>query len=164
MQPSGSCLSRILFSPKNVNFMLFFLFVYSWILSLVTVYGIQNLAKSVATNRLPANFLGREVLDDGKKVSEVAFLVFDLNEDNIITPLELRTSLRAFGYPQSLKETKALLDNFDVNLNYKFERSEFFEMLKTVGLEKNEDLKTFWKQHDILTAQHAKLRTSLGGT
>ena len=164
MQPSGSCLSRILFSPKNVNFMLFFLFVYSWILSLVTVYGIQNLAKSVATNRLPDNLLKRTVFDGGKKVSEVAFLVFDLNEDNVITPLELRTSLRAFGYPQSLKETKALLDNFDINLNYKFERSEFFEMLKTVGLEKNEDLKTFWKQHDILTAQHAKLRTSLGDT
>ena len=164
MRPLGLTLSRILISSKNVNFMLFFLFVCSWILSFVTVYGIQGLAKSVATNRLPANFLGREVLDDGKKVSEVAFLVFDLNEDNVITPLELRTSLRAFGYPQSLKETKALLDNFDVNLNYKFERSEFFEMLKTVGLEKNEDLKTFWKQHDILTAQHAKLRTSLGDT
>ena len=92
--------------------MLFFLFVYSWILSLVTVYGIQNLAKSVATNRLPDNLLKRTVFDGGKKVSEVAFLVFDLNEDNVITPLELRTSLRAFGYPQSLKETKALLDNF----------------------------------------------------
>ena len=87
MRPLGLTLSRILISSKNVNFMLFFLFVCSWILSFVTVYGIQGLAKSVATNRLPANFLGREVLDDGKKVSEVAFLVFDLNEDNIITPL-----------------------------------------------------------------------------
>lgn len=143
---------------------MFFIFVWSLILSQVPVYGIQNLAKTVTTNRLSDDLIKPTLLDFGSKVSEVAFLVFDLNDDNIITPLELRTSLRAFGYPQSLKETKALLDNFDINLNYKFERSEFFEMLKTVGLDKNEDLKTFWKQHDILTAQHAKLKTSLGDT
>ena len=71
--------------------------------------------------------------------------------------MELRDALRAFGYPQSLKETKALLDNFDTNENYVFERDEFFYMLKTMGLKENEDLKTFWKQHDILSAQTAKL-------
>ena len=47
--------------------------------------------------------------------------------------MELRDALRAFGYPQSLKETKALLDNFDTNENYVFERDEFFYMLKTMG-------------------------------
>eukprot|EP00943_MAST-04B_sp_MAST-4B-sp1_P006621 g6621.t1 len=91
-----------------------------------------------------------------KKNSEIAFAVFDANDDKKISPLELRTALRAFGYPQSLAETKALLDNFDTNMNYNFERSEFFEMMKTMGLNENEDVNVFWKQHDILSAQAAR--------
>lgn len=93
-----------------------------------------------------------------KKSSEIAFAVFDANDDNQISPLELRTALRAFGYPQSLTETKALLDNFDTNMNYNFERSEFFEMMRTMGLKENEDVNVFWKQHDILSSQAARFK------
>ena len=131
------------------------------VISIVYATGSQNNVpsspKSPASGQVPFARVKDTLLNVYKPNSEVAFLVFVANDDNKITPMELRDALRAFGYPQSLKETKALLDNFDTNENYVFERDEFFYMLKTMGLKENEDLKTFWKQHDILSAQTAKL-------
>ena len=103
-----------------------------------------------------------DLLNVNKPNSEVAFLIFDANDDGKISPLELRSALRAFGYPLLLTETKALLDNFDTNMNYVFERSEFFYMLKTMGLKENENVKTFWKQHDILIGQAARVVSNDG--
>jgi len=75
--------------------------------------------------------------DDQIDDSLIAFQVFDTDSSGTISPLELRNALRAFGYPQTLVETKALLDYGDINGNNVFEKNEYDRMLKQFGITNN---------------------------
>ena len=80
--------------------------------------------------------------DDHIDDSLIAFQVFDTDGSGTISPLELRNALRAFGYPQTLMETKALLDYGDINGNNVFEKNEYDRMLKQFGITNSHVLAT----------------------
>jgi|TARA_B110000003_G_C16575346_1_gene505925 Ca2+-binding EF-hand superfamily protein len=70
----------------------------------------------------------------GKDEAKNVFQIIDANGDGKISPLELRSFLRAMGSPQTLWETRVLLDYGDTNGNGQFDEDEYRKLLKGFGV------------------------------
>ena len=61
---------------------------------------------------------------------KTVFPIIDADGDDKISPLELRTFLRAMGFPQTLWETRVLLDYGDTNGDGKFDEAEYRKLMQ----------------------------------
>ena len=66
--------------------------------------------------------------------ANIAFSVIDADNNGKISALELRYFLRSMGSPQTLWETRVLLDYGDSNGDGQFEEIEYRQLLKGFGI------------------------------